>query len=153
MVVAVLGTPHQPVSVLLAGLARGGRQRIAGPRRPTLRQHPEYAAEHLSRIKQDTSCRHDVSPTSIALVHRHRDRRDAEPEGHHQHPDGVAGGRGAAAGGGRIRVRCMFSLGIIGTGLLAVPVLAGSAAYAVSEAFGWKAGLSRGFHEARGFLR
>ena len=45
----------------------------------------------------------------------------------------------------------IFSLGIIGTGLLAVPVLAGSAAYAVSELFGWKAGLSRGFHEARGF--
>ncbi len=45
----------------------------------------------------------------------------------------------------------IFALGIIGTGLLAVPVLAGSAAYAVSEVFGWKAGLSRGFHEARGF--
>jgi len=30
-------------------------------------------------------------------------------------------------------------------------VLAGSAAYAVSEVFGWKAGLSHGFHEARGF--
>jgi Mn2+/Fe2+ NRAMP family transporter len=45
----------------------------------------------------------------------------------------------------------VFGLGIIGTGLLAVPVLAGSAAYAVSELFGWKAGLSRGFQEARGF--
>jgi len=45
----------------------------------------------------------------------------------------------------------LFALGIIGTGLLAVPVLAGSAAYAVSEVFGWKAGLSHGFHEARGF--
>jgi Mn2+/Fe2+ NRAMP family transporter len=45
----------------------------------------------------------------------------------------------------------VFGLGIVGTGLLAVPVLAGSAAYAVSELFGWKAGLSRGFHEARGF--
>jgi len=45
----------------------------------------------------------------------------------------------------------VFALGIIGTGLLAVPVLAGSAAFAVSEIFGWKAGLSRGFHEARGF--
>jgi Mn2+/Fe2+ NRAMP family transporter len=45
----------------------------------------------------------------------------------------------------------VFALGIIGTGLLAVPVLAGSAAYAVSEVFGWKAGLSHGFHEARGF--
>jgi Mn2+/Fe2+ NRAMP family transporter len=45
----------------------------------------------------------------------------------------------------------VFALGIVGTGLLAVPVLAGSAAYAVSEVFGWKSGLSHGFHEARGF--
>ena len=45
----------------------------------------------------------------------------------------------------------VFALGIVGTGLLAVPVLAGSAAYAVSELYGWKAGLSHGFHEAKGF--
>ena len=45
----------------------------------------------------------------------------------------------------------IFALGIIGTGLLAVPVLAGSAAYAVSELYGWKASLSHGFREARGF--
>jgi len=36
----------------------------------------------------------------------------------------------------------LFMLGIIGTGLLAVPILAGSAAYAISEAAGWKTGLS-----------
>ncbi len=36
----------------------------------------------------------------------------------------------------------LFALGIIGTGLLAIPILAGSAAYAISEAFGWKTGLS-----------
>jgi Mn2+/Fe2+ NRAMP family transporter len=45
----------------------------------------------------------------------------------------------------------IFSLGIIGTGLLAVPVLAGSAAYAVSELFDWTTGLSHRFNEARGF--
>ena len=45
----------------------------------------------------------------------------------------------------------VFALGIVGTGLLAVPVLAGSAAYAVSELFGWREGLSKGFREARGF--
>jgi Mn2+/Fe2+ NRAMP family transporter len=45
----------------------------------------------------------------------------------------------------------VFALGIIGTGLLAVPVLAGSAAYAVSELYGWKASLSKGFREAKGF--
>jgi Mn2+/Fe2+ NRAMP family transporter len=45
----------------------------------------------------------------------------------------------------------VFALGIIGTGMLAVPVLAGSAAYAVSEVFGWEAGLSDSFRQARGF--
>ena len=44
-----------------------------------------------------------------------------------------------------------FALGIIGTGLLAVPVLGGSAAYAVSETFGWRIGLSRKLREARVF--
>ncbi len=37
----------------------------------------------------------------------------------------------------------IFALGIVGTGLLAVPVLAGSAAYALGEAFGWHVGLAR----------
>ncbi len=45
----------------------------------------------------------------------------------------------------------LFSLGIIGTGLLAVPVLAGSAAYAVGESRGWKTGLENRPWEARGF--
>ncbi len=45
----------------------------------------------------------------------------------------------------------LFSMGIIGTGLLAVPVLAGSAAYAVSETFQWKGGLDFKLWEAREF--
>jgi Mn2+/Fe2+ NRAMP family transporter len=45
----------------------------------------------------------------------------------------------------------LFTLGIIGTGLLAVPVLAGSAAYAVAEVFGWHEGLSRTFRQAPQF--
>ncbi|MGB7655678.1 MAG: divalent metal cation transporter [Novosphingobium sp.] len=45
----------------------------------------------------------------------------------------------------------LFALGIIGTGLLAVPVLAGSAAYAVSETFGWTEGLDRKPREAKAF--
>jgi Mn2+/Fe2+ NRAMP family transporter len=45
----------------------------------------------------------------------------------------------------------LFSLGIIGTGMLAVPVLAGSAAYAVSESFDWQSGLDMKLHEALGF--
>lgn len=45
----------------------------------------------------------------------------------------------------------LFSLGIIGTGLLAIPVLAGSAAYAVGESRGWKCGLDQKPWEAVGF--
>jgi NRAMP (natural resistance-associated macrophage protein)-like metal ion transporter len=42
----------------------------------------------------------------------------------------------------------LFSFGIIGTGMLAVPVLAGSAAYAVSESFNWRHGMDRKLQEA-----
>jgi NRAMP (natural resistance-associated macrophage protein)-like metal ion transporter len=45
----------------------------------------------------------------------------------------------------------LFSLGIIGTGMLAIPVLAGSAAYAVSETRHWKTGLDNMPWEAKGF--
>jgi Mn2+/Fe2+ NRAMP family transporter len=45
----------------------------------------------------------------------------------------------------------LFALGIIGTGLLAIPVLAGSAAYAVAEIFGWPSTLEAKFPEARAF--
>ena len=45
----------------------------------------------------------------------------------------------------------LFSFGIIATGLLAVPVLASSAAYAAAEAFGWPEGLERHWREAKGF--
>ena len=45
----------------------------------------------------------------------------------------------------------LFALGIVGTGLLAVPVLAGSAAYAIGESRGWKVGLEHKPWEAAGF--
>lgn len=47
----------------------------------------------------------------------------------------------------------LFALGIVGTGLIAIPVLAGSASYAVSEMLGWKEGLSLSFRQAKGFYR
>src|SRR5665647_131256 len=45
----------------------------------------------------------------------------------------------------------LFALGILGVGLIGVPVLAASAAYALSEAMGWKWGLERTATDARGF--
>ncbi len=45
----------------------------------------------------------------------------------------------------------LFTIGIVGTGLLAIPVLAGSASYVVSEVFGWNEGLENSFSKAKGF--
>ncbi|MDQ2912434.1 MAG: Nramp family divalent metal transporter [Chloroflexota bacterium] len=45
----------------------------------------------------------------------------------------------------------IFAVGMIGTGLLAVPVLAGASAYAVSETFGWRSGLDEHWRRARPF--
>jgi NRAMP (natural resistance-associated macrophage protein)-like metal ion transporter len=45
----------------------------------------------------------------------------------------------------------LFAIGVIGTGLLAIPVLSGSLSYIVTETLGWKQGLDKKFHEAPSF--
>ncbi len=45
----------------------------------------------------------------------------------------------------------LFAIGVIGTGLLAIPVLAGSVSYMITETFGWKEGLNNKWHQAKGF--
>ncbi len=45
----------------------------------------------------------------------------------------------------------LFAIGIIGTGLIAIPVLSGSLSYIVTETFGWEQGLNKKFHEAKAF--
>lgn len=47
--------------------------------------------------------------------------------------------------------KLIFAVGIIGIGLMSVPVLAGSSSYAIAETFGWKEGLFRKFSQAKGF--
>ncbi|WP_299785770.1 divalent metal cation transporter [Ramlibacter sp.] len=148
MVVAVLGTTISPYLFFWQASqeAEDNRRR---PEAAALRTHPAYAAEHLSRIKQDTNvgmlfsnavalC--IVVATAVTLNHPGPNTIQTSAQAAEALRP-VAGDFAFA----------LFALGIIGTGLLAVPVLAGSAAYAVSEAFGWKAGLSRGFDDARGF--
>ena len=73
------------------------------------------------------------------------------------HAHGVTNVESAAQAAGALRpiagdlAFALFAAGIIGTGLLAVPILAGSAAYAVSETFGWVEGLDRKPREAKAF--
>ncbi len=45
----------------------------------------------------------------------------------------------------------LFAIGVIGTGLIAIPVLSGSISYIVTETFGWEQGLDKKFHEAKAF--
>ena len=148
MVVAVLGTTISPYLFFwqAAQEVEDNRRR---PHSRELRTHPEYAAEHLSRIKQDTF----VGMTFSNLIALCIVVATAVTLNEH----GITNIQTSAQAAEALRpvagdfAFAVFALGIIGTGLLAVPVLAGSAAYAVSELYGWKAGLSRGFREARGF--
>lgn len=148
IVVAVLGTTISPY-LFFWQAAQEVEDNLRRPGAAELRVNPEYAAEHLARIKGDTYvgmlfsngialC--IVIATAVTLnEHGITNILTAAQAAEALKP--IAGEFAFA----------VFSLGIIGTGLLAVPVLAGSAAFAVSEMFGWKAGLSHGFHEARGF--
>ncbi len=45
----------------------------------------------------------------------------------------------------------LFAIGVIATGLIAIPVLSGSLSYIFTETFGWEQGLDKKFHEAKGF--
>ncbi|MDD5335948.1 MAG: divalent metal cation transporter [Rhodoferax sp.] len=148
MVVAVLGTTISPYLFFwqAAQEVEDNRRR---PQSQELRAHPEYAAEHLFRIKQDTFVGMSFSNViALCIV-------IATAVTLNEH--GISNIQTSAQAAEALRpvagefAFAVFALGIIGTGLLAVPVLAGSAAYAVSELYGWKAGLSHGFHEAKGF--
>jgi NRAMP (natural resistance-associated macrophage protein)-like metal ion transporter len=148
IVVAVLGTTISPY-LFFWQAAQEVEDNLRRPGAVELRANPEYAAEHLARIKGDTYvgmlfsngialC--IVLATAITLnEHGITNILTAAQAAEALKP--IAGEFAFA----------VFALGIIGTGLLAVPVLAGSAAFAVSEVFGWKAGLSHSFHDARGF--
>ncbi|MEI7995601.1 MAG: divalent metal cation transporter [Methylococcaceae bacterium] len=148
MVVAVLGTTISPYLFFWQS-AQEVEDNNRRPHSAELHHHPEYVREHLSRIKQDTFIGMSFSnlialciviSTAVTL-----------------NMQGVTGIETSAQAALALKpvagefAFLVFSLGIIGTGLLAVPVLAGSAAYAVSELFDWTTGLSHRFDEARGF--
>ena len=148
MVVAVLGTTISPY-LFFWQATQEAEDRRRQPEVASLRKHPVYAAEHLGRIKVDTYAGMLMSNiVALCIVLATAVTLNAH---------GVTNIQSSAQAAEALRpvagefAFALFALGIVGTGLLAVPVLAGSAAYAVSEVFGWRAGLSRGFREARGF--
>ncbi|HET7525040.1 MAG TPA: divalent metal cation transporter [Burkholderiaceae bacterium] len=148
MVVAVLGTTISPYLFFwqAAQEVEDDRRR---PDAAALRGLNGHAQEHLHRIKVDTYVGMLFSNAiALCIVLATAVTLNMHGTTHIQTSAQAAEALRPVAGDFAF---ALFALGIIGTGLLAVPVLAGSAAYAVSEVFGWRAGLSHGFHEARGF--
>ena len=148
MVVAVLGTTISPYLFFW----QASQEVEDSNRRPdveTLKSDPNYVAKHLRRIKIDTFFGMTFSNViALCIVVATAVTLNLQGVTNIQTSAQAAEALRPIAGEFAFVV---FALGIVGTGLLAVPVLAGSAAFAVSELYGWKAGLSRGFHEARGF--
>ncbi|MEY4255534.1 MAG: hypothetical protein RLZZ141_761 [Pseudomonadota bacterium] len=148
MVVAVFGTTISPYMFFWQS-SQEVEDLDAAPLDHDLRSHPEEAPAQLRRIGLDTYVGMAFSNLiSMAII------LAAAVALHDQGIDKIETAAQAAmalrpiAGEGAF---LLFSLGIIGTGLLAVPVLAGSAAYAIAEARGWPEGLERKAYEARGF--
>jgi Mn2+/Fe2+ NRAMP family transporter len=148
MIVAVLGTTISPYLFFWQAAQEvedNARRADVKARRASV----SYAAKHLSRIKIDTVVGMTFSNV-IALCIMMATAVTLNEQGITDIQTSAQAALALRPVAGEFAF-ALFALGIVGTGLLAVPVLAGSAAYAVSELYGWRAGLSHGFHEARGF--
>ena len=148
MVVAVLGTTISPY-MLFWQAAEEVEDTRAAPEREPLRRAPEQGVPELARIRLDTVFGMALSNlVGIAILVTTAATLPAH--GVHDIQSGAQAARALRPVAGEF-AEVVFALGIIGTGLLAVPVLAGSAAYTLGETFRWPVGLSRPFSQARGY--
>lgn len=145
--VAVLGTTISPYLFFWqSALEVEDRQRSGA--RP-LRLTPRLAPAQFARIRTDTVVGMGVSNLiAICIIYATAATLHAAGVTTIQTSSQAAEALQPIAGEAAFVV---FAAGIIGTGLLAVPVLAGSGAYALSEAFGWAQGLDRRPLQARAF--
>jgi len=137
-VVAIFGTTISPYLFFWQASQECEDLRSVKADKP-LRNHPEQAVRQLHRIKVDTYIGMGFSNliaffimlTTAATLYAHgvRDIQSSAQAAEALRP---LAGRFAFL---------LFSLGIIGTGLLAIPVLAGSSAFALAESFRWRRGL------------
>jgi len=143
--IAILGTTISPYLFFWQASQEAENVKIHPDERP-LKQDPAEAPAQLQRIKIDTYIGMLISNlvaffiilTAAASLHAHgiTDVQTADQAARVLEP---IAGRFAFF---------LFAIGIQGTGLLAVPVLAGSAAYGVSETFKWKASLEKKANKA-----
>ena len=148
MFVAVLGTTISPYLFFWQASQEVEEQRATAGDEP-LREAPEQARSNLRRIKLDTSIGMIYS-NAIALCIMLTTAATLHAAGNTQIGSAAQAAEALRPLAGPFAFQ-LFALGIIGTGLLAVPVLAGSAAYAVAETFRWPIGLGLTLAKARGF--
>jgi NRAMP (natural resistance-associated macrophage protein)-like metal ion transporter len=147
-VVAVLGTTISPYLFFWQAGAEVEEVKETEGAKPLVRA-PRQARAELARIRLDTYLGMGLSNaialfiviTAAATLHAHG-VTDVQTSA--QAAEALRPIAGPAA-------FVVFSIGIIGTGLMALPVLAGSVAYALGETFGWHVGLSRRLPRARAF--
>jgi NRAMP (natural resistance-associated macrophage protein)-like metal ion transporter len=147
-IVAVLGTTISPYLFFWQASEEAEDERINPDEHPLI-EHPEEAPAEIRRIEIDTYIGMALSNlialciiiTTAATLHAHglTDVQTSEQAALALKP--IAGDFAAV----------VFTLGIVGTGLLAIPVLAGSGAYALAETLQWTAGLGRRPREAKAF--
>jgi Mn2+/Fe2+ NRAMP family transporter len=147
-VVAVFGTTISPYLFFWQASQEAEDVRET-PERKALKKAPEQAPDAIERIELDTIAGMAISNlialaiivTAAATLHTH----------------GVTEIRTSAQAAEALRpiagplAEALFAIGVVGTGLLSVPVLAGSAAYAIGEARQWKTGLARRPLQAKRF--
>jgi NRAMP (natural resistance-associated macrophage protein)-like metal ion transporter len=146
--IAVLGTTISPYLFFWQASEEAEDVRTTMADQP-LKKKPQQAAVQLQRIHADTiigmACSNLVAffimLTAATTLHAH---------GITDIQTATQAAKALEPLAGRFTF-LLFAAGIVGTGMLAVPVLAGSAAYAVSEAFDWPASLERKAREAKGF--
>jgi Mn2+/Fe2+ NRAMP family transporter len=148
MVVAVLGTTITPYCFFWQSSQEAEDERVDPAARPLV-EAPDQAPREIARMRFDTwigmaysnAIAVCIMVTTAATLHAH----------------GSAEIRTAADAAEALRpiagplTFALFAAGIVGIGLLAVPVLAGSAAYALGEALDWPVGLGRQPKDARAF--
>jgi NRAMP (natural resistance-associated macrophage protein)-like metal ion transporter len=148
MVVALFGTTISPY-LFFWQASEEVEDEEANPDAEPLVKKPEQAPEELARIRWDTYIgmafsnliAYFIILTTAATLGAHGVTNIQTTEDAARALRPVAGEFAFL----------LFALGVIGTGLLATPVLAGSAAYAISEASGWTSGLEKKWREAPAF--
>ena len=148
MVVAILGTTISPY-LFFWQAAQEVEDIHAIPRRQPLRKKPLQAKGALARIRIDTLAGMALS-NFVALAIMVTVAATLHSTGITNIESSAQAAEALKPVAGELAFT-LFTLGIIGTGLLSVPVLAGSAAYALGEALHWKVGLARQPTEAKAF--